>query len=195
MWIPWVTAALAADDGFAYVRDAAGCRVWMRPETHPEGAAMRAECHWAEVDPGVVAAMITDSARYSEFVYPIAETRVERRTPDGRELVYQRQQVFGLADREVLLWMWREDHDDGAVRMAWTTAADQPLAVAPGAVRTPKNVGFWEVGPDPAGGAHVVHEIALDAGGSVPRWLVSLVRTRGFARLMEDMRRIAGGAA
>jgi hypothetical protein len=129
--------------------------------------------------------MITDLDAYDRWVWPVTESRVERRAP-ARDLVFQRQRVFGLADREVLLWAERRPLPDG-VRLEWTTAAEEPLAVAPGAVRTPRNEGFWEV-RGAEGQVHVVHEIAVDPGGLVPRWLVELTRARGFARVMSDAR-------
>jgi hypothetical protein len=190
-------AASADVGGFEPVREAAGCEISMRPESSVEGAAMRAECRWPEVDPARLVAMLSAYDRYSDFVYPISEARVVRVAPDGRALVWQRQSMFGIADREVLLWMWREDRPDGSVRFSWTTASEEPLRMRPGSVRTPRNEGYWQVGRDPSGGATVVHEVALDAGGSVPRWLVALVRTRGFAKIMEDVRAAAdapGGA-
>lgn len=188
-----ISMSLAADDGFAFVREASGCAIAMRPEDHPSGAAMRADCHWPDVDPKRLIEVIGQYERYDEFVSPVHEARIERRS-GNRTLVYQRQQMLGIADREVLLWMWREERPDSGVRVSWTTASDEPLALAPGSVRTPKNIGYWEVTPDPVGGAHVVHEIQLDAGGAIPRWLVSLVRTRGFARIMQDVRVFGGGS-
>jgi hypothetical protein len=188
-----IAAAFAADDGFLLVREAYGCTIRMRPEDHPSGAAMRAECVWPDVDPARLIGVIGDYERYDEFVSPVTLSRVERTSGD-RTLVYQLQHMTGIADREVLLWMRRHAQPGGGVRVSWTTAAEEPLALQPGSVRTPKNVGYWEVVPDPAGGARVVHEIQLDAGGSIPRWLVSLVRTRGFARIMQDVRVFGGGS-
>ncbi|MEZ4239440.1 MAG: SRPBCC family protein [Myxococcota bacterium] len=169
------------------MNDAGGCRIAMRPEHHPLGAAMRADCTWPDVSVDALVALVSDYSRYPEFVFPVAESRV-RRTEGDRALVYQRQQVFGLADREVLLWMQQERGTD-RLRVSWTTASEEPLELARGAIRTPRNQGFWEITADPEGGAHVVHEVALDAGGSVPRWIVALVRTRSFAKILADVRR------
>lgn len=194
MLLLWaLSAARAADDGFALVREAYGCAIRMRPEEHPSGAAMRAECLWPDVDPARLVGVIGAYERYAEFVSPVSLSRIERQE-GARTLVYQRQHMMGIADREVLLWMTRQDEPGGRVRVSWTTAAEEPLALQPGSVRTPKNVGYWEVIPEPTGGARVVHEIQLDAGGSIPRWLVSLVRSRGFARIMQDVRVFGGGS-
>lgn len=188
--LPTAAGAGPEPDGFDHVRDTAGCSISMRPESHPQGAAMRAICSWPEVEPVRFGGLIQDYDRYSEFLFPISVSRTERQEGE-RALVYQRQRVPGIADREVLLWMSASALPEGGVRVSWTTASEVPLPLDRGTVRTPKNEGFWQVSPQPAGGSHVVHEIALDAGGSVPRWLVNLVRSTGFARLMQQVRTFA----
>lgn len=181
-----------AADGFVHVRDVDGCAISARPEAHRDGAAMRAVCDWPDVDAARFGELIRSYERFPEFVFPVALARVERREPD-RTLVYQRQHVPGIADREVLLWMSEQTLPDGSSRVMWTTANDQPLSAAPGTIRTPKNNGFWEVAPKASGGSRVIHQIEMDAGGSIPRWLVSLVRNSGFTRLMQQVRAFARG--
>lgn len=194
MLLLWLVASAGADDrGFEPVREDAGCRIAMRPESHPERAAMRADCVWPEVDAAALVARLADYPAYPELVFPIDEARVVREEP-GRTLIWQRQSMIGIADREVLLWMRREERD-GGVAFAWQTAAEEPLTLAPGAVRVPRNEGYWWVGPHPGGGVAVVHEIAMDAGGAIPKWVVNLVRSRGFARVMSDVRTLAAGGA
>lgn len=181
-------AALAGTADFEHVRDAEGCVIAMRPEAHELGAAMRATCHWPEVSAEALAGLLADYPRYTDYIGPITASEVRRRD-GGRALVYQRHELFGIADREVLLWMWQEGS-----RVRWTTA-DEPLVLARGSVRVPRNEGYWEVAPAPGGGAAVVHEIALDAGGSIPRWIVAMARTRGFVRVMGQVRAIARAEA
>lgn len=157
---------------------------------------MRAVCDWPQVEPAALAGLLSQYERYSEYVYPIDLARIER-VEGKRSLVYQRQVIFGIADREVLLWIHRESAADTS-RFVWTTASEEPLDLASGAVRTPRNEGSWSVGPAEGGGSKVVHEIAMDAGGSIPRWLIEMVRTRAFARIMADVRALgieASGAA
>lgn len=185
--------AAAWGSDFVPVREDAGCTIAMRPETHPEGAAMRAECRWPEVDAHRLVAMLAAYERYPDFVFPVTEARVVRTEPD-RSLVYQRQSMIAIADREVLLWMARTDLERGGARFSWSAATEEPLVLRPGAVRTPRNTGFWQVEPDLNGGASVVHEVALDAGGSIPRWIVELVRYRSFARIMADVRAAAAAS-
>lgn len=182
----------AADsDVFEHVRDQDGCSIAMRPPSHPDGAAMRAVCDWPDVDPAHLVELLSQDERYPEFVFPIDEARVVREDA-GRTLVYQRQSMIGIADREVLLWIRRSDEAGGATTFSWEVAADEPLELRPGAIRTPRNTGYWKV--EAVGeGSRVTHEIALDAGGSIPAWLVNLVRTRSFAKIMSDVRAFAVG--
>lgn len=184
-----LSSSARAGSGFEHVRDVDGCAIAMRAATATTVAAMRAECRWPDVDPAAVAALIRDYARYPDLVFPIDEA-VVRRVEGDRTLVYQRQSMIGLSDREVLLWMTTTVEGDRTT-VSWTPARDEPLELRPGAIRTPENTGFWSVEPDGGGGSRVVHEIALDAGGSVPEWIVNLVRTRSFARIMGDVRAAA----
>lgn len=187
LWLAFgLGGAQGGEVGFEPVRTASGCAISMRPRTSVDGAAMRAECAWPDVQPDALAQLLSQFERYSEYVYPIDVARIERIEAD-RTLVYQRQAIFGIADREVLLWIRRESLP-GGVRFAWTTASEEPLALARGAVRTPRNEGSWSVTQRAEGGSTVVHEIAMDAGGAVPQWLIDLVRTRAFARIMADVR-------
>ena len=156
--------------------------------TRAEGAAMRADCSWPDVDPVRLVDLLSHYEGYPDLVFPIDEARVVREEAD-RSLVYQRQSMIGIADREVLLWIGRADAG-AATTFSWSVAADEPLDLRPGAIRTPKNTGYWSVEPLD-GGSHVVHEIAMDAGGSIPAWIVNLVRTRSFAKIMSDVRACA----
>jgi hypothetical protein len=152
---------------------------------------MRADCAWPEVEPGRLIALLGQVEAYGSFIWPIKEARLVREEGD-RQLVYQRQHITGLADREVLLWMTRQDLQDGGRQYRWTAAQEEPMTLQPGAVRTPRNDGLWEVRPAASGGSQVVHQIAVEAGGPVlPRWLLSWIRTRGFLAVMADVRRAA----
>lgn len=153
---------------------------------------MRAVCLWPDVDANRFGSVLRAYERFPDFVFPVATAKILRKEGE-KSLVYQRQRVPGIADREVLLWMSDKTDPEGTLRVSWTTAGEEPLLLTPGAVRTPKNNGFWEIAAVPGGGSRVTHEIEMDAGGSVPRWLVSLVRSTGFARLMQQVRTFAQG--
>jgi hypothetical protein len=180
--------AVASDDGFEPLREAAGCVYTSRPKDHPDGSAMRAVCTWDDVSADQLRQKLGDFDAYEQTIWVVDESEV-RKTVSDRQLVYQLQKLWGLNDREVLLWAWSEDLEDGQ-RFAWTTASEEPLPERKGAIRTPKNEGFWEVRDAPDGkGAVVTHQIAVDAGGvPLPGWLLRWIRTRGFARVMDEVR-------
>lgn len=187
---PFVVFAALASDGFIDVRTSDGCVIAMRPEDHPDKSALRATCHWPDVAPESVEALVADYRRYSEFIGPIVASEI-RGTHAAGTLVYQRQHIWPIADREVLLWMTASRSD--GLRVAWTAAHEVQLTLLDGSVRVPRSDGFWWVRGHPDGGAWVVHQIAMDGGGSIPRWLVELVRTKGFAQVTERVRAIARG--
>ncbi|MEN0062665.1 MAG: hypothetical protein AAGA48_10980 [Myxococcota bacterium] len=191
MWY-WALVAGAsppAEDGFAVVRTTDDCRIESRNRDAPGGSAMRATCDWPEVDPQVLGALMADLEQYEDLIFALVESEITERDAD-RVLVYQRQSIFGLSDREVLLWA-KIDRLPPQTIVSWTTASDRPLALRRGAIRTPRNEGFWKIEPGAEGGTRVVHEIGVDAGGRVPEWIVRLVRTRGFLRVMNDIRKRA----
>ena len=183
----WADPGLDAE-GFEPLREAGDCVYTSRPKDHAAGSAMKAVCTWPDVSVEVLLQKLGDFDAYEETIWVVDESEV-RETRDGKALVYQLQRLWGLNDREVLLWAWTEDLEDGK-RFRWTTASAEPLPARKGAIRTPKNEGFWEVRSTPDGqGALVTHQIAVDAGGvPLPGWLLRWIRTRGFARVMDEVR-------
>jgi len=167
--------------------EAHGCVIESRVSTETEKSAMRGTCVWPEVAPEKLVAVLGRFDRYAEFISPITEARVERTDESGRALVYQRHHFFGIADREMLLWMSTVPRDGGTC-YEWTTASDQPLTLDDGTVRVVRNEGLWSVSALPGGGSRVIHEISLDPGGSIPAWVVRLARGRGFARILGEVR-------
>ncbi len=186
----WIVASAVGSEGFEHVRTKFGCDISMRPREGERPVTMRADCAWPDVDASVLREMIGDFERYPEFVFPVDVSEVRRRDERGRALVYQRQEMVGISDREVLLWM-REEPVGQGVRFAWEVAAEEPLTLRSGAIRTPYNTGYWQVTPRAEGGAEVVHQITMDGGGTIPQWIINMVRTRGFARVMRDVHDVA----
>jgi hypothetical protein len=182
-----VTLALA-NDAFTLVKTTDTCTYRKREKTPTAGAAMFARCTWPDVAPAVLVRMFDDLSRYDEWIWPIAASRVERREGE-RDLVYQRQEIWALSDREVLLWVTREQTGDDTLTVRWTTANEVPLDLTDGAIRTPRNIGYWTLKPAPDGGSIAEHQIEVDAGGGLPlpKWLVRAIQTRGFTRVMDDV--------
>lgn len=175
-------------DDFVYVRTNGDCVIAQRPRTADSPVTLRATCTWPEQSAAAISAKLADPEVFSKIVPPISVSRVERVGADGQQLIYQLQQLWPLSDREVLVWMTWKPGPDGALDLRWQAAPDEPLTLRKGAVRTPVNSGHYVVTPIPSGGATVVHEIAIDGGGGVPEWIVEMVRTRGFAKVLANLR-------
>ena len=185
-----LSTGIAAEDGFEVIRTAHDCVFEARPKAHQEGAALRATCHWPDVQPETMGALVTTYEAYTEWLWPLAECSVVE-TQDDRALVYQRQQIMTLADREVLLWMTKQQ-TKRQTRVDWVAANERPLELTRGAIRTPKNTGFWLIDAHPEGGSHVKHEVAVNAGGAaIPEFLLNWLRYKGFISIIKDVRKHA----
>jgi hypothetical protein len=92
----------------------------------------------------------------------------------------------GIADREVLIFMWREQKD-GWDRYAWAPSG-QALVPYKGNVAAVRNEGYWEARPSAAGGVQVRHQLLYAPGGSVPGWVVRMFQTGGLESSVKDMR-------
>ena len=176
----------ASDDGFEVIRTANDCVFEARAKAHSE-RPLRA----------------TAIGRMSTRRPWANWSRPTRTTPTGSghsrnatlsrhcqtTLVYQRQQIMTLADREVLLWMTEAKR---VLHTQWLAANEKPLELSPGAIRTPKNTGFWLIDAHPDGGSSVKHEVAVNAGGAaIPEFLLNWLRYKGFVSIIKDVRKHA----
>lgn len=184
-------AAFAAPAGFTSVKSADGCTLFKGVE-EAGVTPMRAECHWADVEPGALTAKLSDYEGYDELIFAITTSAVigER---DGAKLVHQVQETRGIAPREVVIAM-RTEATDGTTRVSWKTA-EAKLELVDGHVLSPRNDGAWEVSAHPDGGARVIHEIAYDPGGSVPGWVVKWFQVGGMLQVMEEVHAAAAKAS
>ncbi len=184
------TLALAsAPEGYEAMKEGADCTIYKGPE-EPDGVSpMVAICHWKEVDPKGLIAKLSDYAAYDDLIFGIVSSDVKRVDGD-RTLVHQVQTTKGIATREVLIWMKTEASEKGTT-VSWTTAAEEPLVVAEGNIRSPRNDGAWEVGPHPEGGSQIRHTIAYAPGGNVPGWVVRWFQVGGMLKVMTEVRATA----
>ena len=189
-WLLFAAFAQAQEPTYQPVRTAADCVLEARQKDSATGAALRATCTWADVDPHTLGEMVRTYDQYTEWLWPLKACRVVREE-EGRTLVYQLQKIAPLAEREVLLWM-TQTHDGPTTYVAWSAANEEPLTSRSGAVRTPVNSGVWSIQPDPAGGSRVIHQIEVDAGGlPVPGFLMDWIRQRGLISILKDVRKQA----
>lgn len=190
MIVAWLAAAaLAAPDGWTVTEQTyEGCELSLGPADKAGVVPMRAECWWPEVTMQSWTTKMGNWAYHDEIWTAVAQSEVKRNAGD-RVLVWQRHQAKGIADREVLLWMWHETRPDGAERYAWTKASEEALLVADGRVEVAASDGYWEARPDPQGGVRIVHELRYAPGGSVPGFLVRWFQGSGFETNVAECRK------
>lgn len=176
-----LSAALAAPAGWNVTdasADGGTCELSLGPAESDGVVPMRAECAWKDVTLDQFKTAQAAWGNHDDFFSTVVESTVK--TPGDKALVYQKHSSRGIADREVLLWMWHEDVD-GYDRYAWSTASEQALTVVDGNVRCGKSVGYWSAKAEASGGIRVVHVLSYDPGGSVPGFLVRWFQTSGLA--------------
>lgn len=193
MWTALVMLSLAAAQeappGFEHLKTSGDCTYFFQEGPSDSVPAMRAECSWSEVDLVSLRSLLGIFERYDEYIFPIVASEV-REVAGSKSLVYQRHDVFWFAPREALIWMSLRDEQRG-FKVSWSVAEDRALQLTKGSIRTKVNKGFWVVLPREGGGVSVSHEVHVDAGGGLPEWLVGFFRTRGFIRIMNNIRRLA----
>lgn len=175
----WMSASLA---------HASGCVLTTGEPVAPGIPAVHAECHWADVEPGAVDAVLSEIGQHDVLFWMIASERVLE--ADGpRTLVHQRLEVSPLRPREASVWVSRTVRGDASV-IAWELADEGPRP-SPGAVRPEVNTGSWTVAPHPGGGTAVTVDLAYDPGGWVPAVLVRWCQGAGAQRALADLRAAA----
>ena len=168
------------------------CTYFMGERESDGVTPLRVECVWDHIDPDKIDALFGQVAGYDAFIWAIEDTR--QVSVDGaRSLVWQRHSVPGTAPREVQLWMETQPTEAGGMRYSWTTAGT-PFSLGKGAIRAPRNDGYWEVSVGEAG-IEVVLQASYNPGGWVPDWLVRWCQTIGAERMMNDIQSLAAATS
>lgn len=180
-----LSAALAAPAGYKVsVAAHDGCELSLGPPAGDGVVPMHAECTWPDVTLAKFNAVMSDWRKHADVFAVIVTSEV--RKPGDRALVYQLQRTKGISDREVLMWMWHAV-EGGADRYAWSTAAEEPLAVASGNVRCTRTEGYWQAAALPSGGVKVVHHLEYDPGGYVPGFMVRAFQVDGLKTNLSEV--------
>lgn len=183
--------ATGTGDEFAPVATQGGCTVYVGAIDPASGVPpMKAECHWPDVTVDDVHGVFSRLDRWQDFVWCIADSRILEEQ-GGRTLVWQRQSVRPLSDRENVIWMAVEETEDGYT-YRWELA-EVPFDAAPSSVVPGRNEGRWVVRAAPDGGVWLTNEIAYDPAGSVPSWLVRWFQTRGALQVLDGIHEAVGG--
>ncbi len=185
----FIATAIAAPEGYKLVKETEDCTLFSGPVDKNGVAPMFAECHWPEVAPENLQAMLGVFEAYNDYIFAIESCTIVR-TEGERTLVHQVQNAPAIANREVVVWM-EKIPVEGGFRFTWKNDPNEPISMASGSVRAPRNEGYWEVTAHPETGSVVFHAVTYDPGGRVPSWLVRKFSIGGLSDVMKQVRGLA----
>jgi len=176
--------ALAAPSGFKVTKNTDHCELSLGPASPTGVVPMRAECHWPDIAPDKVHALLGAWGDHDRYWSSVQSSDVKR-TDGARTWVHQVHQSKGIADRECIVVMQSESID-GGTKYHWTLDQGQ-LQVGDGRVEVAQSDGFWEITAHPDGGTRAIHQLSYDPGGSVPGFLVRWFQTSGLTAVVTEL--------
>lgn len=185
--------AAAAPEGYTVTESSHGCETAVGPTRDGKIADVYVACRWSDVDAEDLVARLSEFDRWGEFLWFLEDVEIITED-DGRQLVRQTQRARGVAPREDLLWMTKENEGD-TWRFSWSSATELPLPVPEGAIRPDRNEGYWAVTRLEGGDVLVEQQVSYDPAGKVPKWMVRFVQNRGAAKVVRELRALAVGEA
>jgi hypothetical protein len=128
-----------------------------------------------EATPYEIMAVIQDVERHPEWMHNCSEARLLKRESDGVAYMYTRNDLpWPVADRDAVLR--REIVEVTPGRELRTTAVSSDAVALPevaGVVRMPHLIGSYRLIASGDGITRVEHEIDIDPGGRLPKWVVA----------------------
>ncbi len=123
------------------------------------------------VPPAQVAAWITATHTYTDWMHNCEEARLVREEGDVRVGYNRIGSPWPVSDRDVVLRSTSSELEGGGIRIEFRNTTEENVPVASGVVRMPRLVGSYELRPVEAG-TRVVYTVDSDPGGSLPDWLI-----------------------
>lgn len=138
--------------------------------------------------PDRVAAVISDFARYPDFMPYVAATKVlDERGPTSwvfQQLAFP----FPISARYYTIRLDADRRPGGGHRIAWTLAGDgEPRATGSGEA-TRVNDGLWDLQPADGGATRVTYAIHTDPGGMLPAFVVNQANSVAVPLVIERVR-------
>jgi hypothetical protein len=189
-----VAAAWADPPPFVQVDQADGydgCVILIGQRDRATGIApLRAVCDWPDVTVAQLHCILDRFDRYDAFIDCVDALKIVRTDEQGRTLVWQLAHLgWGLADRESQTWMKLVDDETG-FEVDWETAHDW-LPPQPGNLTAVHNNGGWWVSPGAGGGVHVVEDLDIDPGGTVPTVVINWFQTYALRAELRQLHALA----
>jgi hypothetical protein len=186
-----ISAAFAATD-FTYADTTDGCVVSIGAVQADGTGALRADCHWADVDFMTLITKLDRFDSWHRYLDCLAATE-QIRTENGRTLVWQQAAVpWPLATREDQVWMWKSVTAEG-VHYGWKLA-DEAFAFRDASAKIPAiSEGTWDVSRAADGGTNVVYVAAYNPGGNVPLALVRQYQVSAGEEVLANIHDVGTG--
>ncbi len=176
-----------APEGFQKAKTANDCTIYKGPADADGVIPVFADCHWPEIPPEKLHALEYDWEGHSKVFSTVESSKIVKKDGD-RARVHQVHALSGVSNREVEVWMWREEVP-GGYQYNWKS--DTPVTPADGNVATAKHIGFWRITKHPEGGSRAEYQLSYDPGGSVPGFMVRWFQTSGTVDTTTELRAAA----
>jgi len=184
----WLLAALStAQAGWTHTADEHGCRFFKGQIETGGVVPIRAECDWPMASTQIDALLSVNDGHHLYFPNILESEKVGDRA--GGEMVWQRQEVPGANDREVVIIMRRET-EGTLIRHTWARIPSEEGLKGVG-VHVAVNRGKWEVSDNGSGGTKLIYEVRYMPGGSVPGFLVRWFQGDGCREFVGSLRTYA----
>lgn len=143
-----------------------------------------------DAPPWVIKNVIDDVGRYSSFM-PYTEKSTIESQGDGWMISYQRLAIPLADDRDYVIKLFDESHEDATGKVVWknrwtTDGAKGGPKPVDGVVRILINEGYWQL-EDLDGGKHtkITYYVYTSPGGAMPAFLVNAANTQAVPDLFK----------
>jgi ribosome-associated toxin RatA of RatAB toxin-antitoxin module len=176
--------------GWELAREAKATRVFARssPASRMREVLVRSRI---AAPPERVLEVITDYARYAEFMPYVEESRVIRELEGASWVFNQLDFPWPIGDRyyTIEIATRRTDSEHPRIRVAWTLADPDPILPVGRGVLINVNDGYWELQATPDGKhTDVTYYVHTDPAGALPAWAINFANARAAPEVIDAVR-------
>jgi hypothetical protein len=162
-------SAHAAPPNWQLVDEDDGIKVWKLDIQGSDTPGFRAQM---TVDANIeqVLAIVKDVTRHHQWMYQCEESRIIKRFSETHSILYSRiNSPWPIRDRDVVLDVaHRYTPQRSAVTFRFRNTSEVSVPLPPRTVRVPRFVGFFRLWQESPTRTHVLYQVEVDAGGSLP---------------------------
>jgi len=183
--------AYSASAGSRWVlkKESEGIKIYTRDATG--GVQMLKAEFTANGSPAQIMAFLLDIPAQKDWVYSTKSSVVLKRI-NARELIYysEKSMPWPVTNRDAIMHLQiQQDPQTGIIKVAAYSVSDY-MPAKKGIVRVPSSTVNWTITPTGNNTMSIHYEAMVDAGGSVPAWVVNMFITKGPLETFKKMRSI-----